>query len=458
MLTLPALHPGRGFVDNVERAVRLAERRIRHLYVQGGRQYLVVQRQGRLHEAGDARRRFGVADHRLDRSDGAALRRCAGSLEDARQRLDLRRVANDSSRAVRFNQAYRGRRHTCLCVGTLECQRLPFRPRCAQASTASVARPGDALDDGIHAIPVPLGVLQALQHEHRETFADRDSVRPGVERPATPSRRQRLRLAETEEPERALNGIDAADQHHVARAAFELRHPQVYGGERGGTGRVHRIVHAPEIEPVGHTPRSHVEQNSGEGVFGPFRQSLNRACGHLTEELGQVRAHAIVETEIAQASAQSKDDRRPIARELTLEVSGVGEGLTRHLEREQLEWIDGRERRRWNPVAPRIELHVGQKSAPSRVHLVARLAVGSKCRSMSNRSLGTSVIASTLLITLAKCLDVRRLWKQAAHPMIATLLGATAGGLRGHVRQAASSNLHGPSRRCHEIGHVQTPV
>src|SRR5579875_2803565 len=73
-------------------------------YMQRWRENLFVQRKRCLYQAGDSRGALRVSDHRLDRSEGAALRRGSSLAPKLRECLHLRSIAHDRSGAMRFNQ------------------------------------------------------------------------------------------------------------------------------------------------------------------------------------------------------------------------------------------------------------------------------------------------------------------------------------------------------------------
>ena len=70
-----------------------------------------------------------------------------------------------------------------------------------------------------------------------------------------PAGRERLGGAETEVAEGAVHRVDAADEHHVAAARFELPRGQVHRRQRRGACGIHREVQAAEIEAVGDAAR-----------------------------------------------------------------------------------------------------------------------------------------------------------------------------------------------------------
>ena len=101
---------------------------------------------------------LGVADRRLDRADDAIARRGSGILEKPAECLDLDDVAQGGSGAVRLDVADWARRDPGLLVGTLEGAHLSFDDRGRQAAGTAVARGADALDHGVDAVAVALGV------------------------------------------------------------------------------------------------------------------------------------------------------------------------------------------------------------------------------------------------------------------------------------------------------------
>ena len=131
-----------------------------------------------------------------------SARRGARVLEEPSERLDLDDVAQGGAGAVRLDVADGARRDAGLCVGALEGAHLPFDDRGGQAAGAAVARGADALDHGVDAVAVALGVGQALEHERGHSLADDDPVGTGVERATAAARRERLGLAERQIGER----------------------------------------------------------------------------------------------------------------------------------------------------------------------------------------------------------------------------------------------------------------
>jgi hypothetical protein len=96
-----ARDPRPGLGIDVERRRRNPEIRVDRL-AQGRRQHPVMQRQRGLDQAGDARCRNAMADHRLDRAERDRALRGAALAEHVLQRRDLGLVAERNAGAVRL--------------------------------------------------------------------------------------------------------------------------------------------------------------------------------------------------------------------------------------------------------------------------------------------------------------------------------------------------------------------
>src|SRR5262249_36387247 len=104
------------------------EPRMRLVAVQGRWQRPVVQRQRCLDEAGDPRRRHGMADHRLDRAAadgrrGTATTATALAAEDTGEGGEFGRIPGWRGRPMRLDQTHRpwcGRVETGVGPGTPE--------------------------------------------------------------------------------------------------------------------------------------------------------------------------------------------------------------------------------------------------------------------------------------------------------------------------------------------------
>ena len=158
-----------------------------------------------------------------------------------------------------LDQTHRRRTNPRARIGTLQGQYLPFQARRSHAAALAVARSGYALNHRIDAIAIALGVFHALQHHHADAFADGDTIGRFIERAAAATWGKRLRLGETHIAERALRGIHAAHDGHIALVVGEFARSQIDGCERRSTGGIHAEVHTTEVD------------------FGPKRKLYQRA-------------------------------------------------------------------------------------------------------------------------------------------------------------------------------------
>ena len=339
------------------------------------RQHAVMQRQGHLDEAADAGGALGMTENRLDRAQRHALGRCAVVAPAARDGLRLGAVAHRRAGAVRLDQLHRLLAEAGLAVDAIQRAYLAFRPRRGHAQRLAVGGAGSALDHGIDAVAVSLGVGQALEHDHRHALGDGYAIRVLVEGARNALGRQRLRLREAEEAVRPLHRVHTAGDGDVRAPCLQLLGGQRHRRQRGAAGRVHREIEAAEVHAVGDTAGRHVLQHAGEGFVGPLRQPLPGAVVGKLDEARQLGAHAVLHAQIADTATRAEDDRGVLAVEVVVEA-GVVERARRALQRQQLHRVDGFHRARRNAEAQRIEGDLVEEAAPLRIHLVARIHVG----------------------------------------------------------------------------------
>ena len=147
-----------------------------------------------LDEAGDAGGRFQVAEVGLHGTDEQRLVGPAVLAVDPGDGVDLDRVADGRSGAVRFEVVdFRGRN-----AGLGQCgfdylfERRFVRHGQADACAPMVDR--RTADHGPDPVAVGLRVAQALQHDHAAALAAHVAVRGRVKRLALPVRRQHHRI------------------------------------------------------------------------------------------------------------------------------------------------------------------------------------------------------------------------------------------------------------------------
>ena len=180
------------------------------------RQFLMLQRQDHLEDAGDTGRGFQMADVRLGRADQQRPVPIAALTEDGCRGLDLDGVAQRCPRPVRLEVVHLGGRHPGRR------QRLGDDPLLGDAvghrQTARCAVLVDraTADDGSDPVAVADRVLETLDDDDATTLAADVAVGGRVERLAPAVGRQHPRLREGDHGRRREHGIGAAGQSEVA--------------------------------------------------------------------------------------------------------------------------------------------------------------------------------------------------------------------------------------------------
>ena len=155
----------------VERARLNIELRIRPVHLNGGRQNLVVQGHGGLEEIRRARRRFRVADLRLDGAERAPLVLLVIRLqvlrfgEDLAKPFKLGGIPGDRAGAVRFHHANGVGTITGRLVAAAQRLGLAFRHGRIDALRTAIGRTAEAADDRVDPVAIALGVFEAAQGE-----------------------------------------------------------------------------------------------------------------------------------------------------------------------------------------------------------------------------------------------------------------------------------------------------
>ncbi len=163
-----------------------------------------------------------MPDVGLHRTYGAsAVSRIVGT-EDASQCFDFGSVTSYGAGAMSFDQFDGGRRESGVFVGAIECHHLPGRTRRSQAQVAAVAAAADAFDHGVNLVAVALRVGETLEDKHGNAFGDDDAVGGGIEGAATSTRRQCMRVAETQVVAGLVVSVGGAQQDDIAGAGAQL--------------------------------------------------------------------------------------------------------------------------------------------------------------------------------------------------------------------------------------------
>ncbi|KUF18893.1 hypothetical protein AT728_07645 [Streptomyces silvensis] len=129
-------------------------------------------------------------------------------------------------------------------------------------------------------IAVALGVGETLQGEQHQPLTEHGAIGALGEGPAVTGRRQGGRLAETQVPQNAVEGVGPARQHHVATARDELVGGHRQRCRRTGARGVHGAVGTVEVEAIGDPTRYDVAQQPGESRLLPRHVMPGDAVAH----------------------------------------------------------------------------------------------------------------------------------------------------------------------------------
>ena len=306
-------------------------------------------------------------------------------VEDLSQRGELSSITGFGTGAVRFNEPDCFWTVAGSGVGATESFGLTGRTWGIDALGPPIRGRTKATDHGVDPVTVALGVIETLEREHCEPFAQHGAVRLVGEGSAVTTRRQRGDLGEALEHQDVVEGVDSTGDHHVRFTKIELVEPDLESGQGACTSRVDDAVRPTEIEPVGDSPGDDVAEKSGEGVFLPRRvagrnvlaEDLKFAFGktgsaepslpdRLLEAAGHVSGHFG-----AAGRAQNYADALTINLR-NVATGGVLQYLLRDPQPEQLGCVSRGQDVRRNSEIHRREVDSGQESATVGVNLVRR--------------------------------------------------------------------------------------
>ena len=368
---LPRVGPWLRRRRDLERCLVPRDRRVSHLVIQRRRHDAVMQAEDRRHQARSARGPHQVADVRLDR---AQQDRCARVAEHLEHRVDLDRIPDRRSRAVRLDVLHGVRVDARVLVRAAHRQRLGARVGSADALLASVARAPDAAHDGVHAVVVAKGVGKSLRDEQPRALADHEAVRSGVERPyALPG--QAVELAEGDLHGFTDQRMQPADQRDVELAEAQRIQGALECCEGRGARRVERAGPAAQVEVARDPARRDVGEQPGQGVLGDRSERVDEGRAKLCEDaVGGLNSDAgVLETPlhglldecvldapvhrrlgVGSGAGDPQEDSRTVAVERPVVEARVGERLDGGCQREPLQPVHRAPHERRDPELSRI--------------------------------------------------------------------------------------------------------
>ena len=182
-------------VIHAEGAVVEINGRIGLFEVQAGRQLAVMQRQGGLDQAGDARGGVQMADIRLHAADAGKAGLCSGAAEGFGQGCDFDRVAQIGAGPVAFDVIHRVGGHAADLHRFGNAGRLTFDRGGKVARLGSpVVVDGASPDDGPYVIAIGNRVFKAAKHDGARAGSEDRSLTAMIKGMAHPVGRENFAL------------------------------------------------------------------------------------------------------------------------------------------------------------------------------------------------------------------------------------------------------------------------
>ncbi|SQA25371.1 Uncharacterised protein [Streptomyces griseus] len=194
-------------------------------------QYPVPHRHDHLDDAGDARRRLGVPDVRLDRADQERLRGIPVAAVGGHEGLGLDRVAELRAGAVGLDGVHVVRRQAGVGEGLADDALLRGTVGGGEPVGRTVLVHGRTPHHGQHPVPVAPGVGEALDEEHADALGESEAVGGVGERLAAPVGGEPALAAELGEGGGRRHDGDAAGEGHGALALAEGLDGEVQGDQ-----------------------------------------------------------------------------------------------------------------------------------------------------------------------------------------------------------------------------------
>ena len=281
-------HPVGEFGGDVERRVFEVDVRVFLLAIETRWQNLLVERQGRLQDAGRAGCALEMANVRFYGTKCDAVRFRARAREHVGQAFYLDDVPHARRRAVALDVTRRRWRQPGIFPGTLYSELLADRVRCRDALTLAVARTAHAAQHGVDVVAVALGVFETLQQEQCRSLAHDEAIGTiGIG--ARAGRRQSADLAEFDERRGAHVAIDASGDHGIVVVFLESLDRRTDRRHGGCARGIDDVVGAVKVEQVGNAARHDVGELARHRVFGDLWNSLPQAgAGFCDDLLAQV--------------------------------------------------------------------------------------------------------------------------------------------------------------------------
>ncbi len=250
------------------------------------RQHLVVQCHRRLDHPSHTGGCLGMTNLRLDGTQRTPRGTVLALLEYFRQGRQLGGIAHFGTGAMRLQQFQGIRRDAGRFVSPLQSQFLASGTRRINGAAAPVAGRAHALEYGINPVAIPLGIVQSLEDQQTDAFAQNGAVGIPVKRLGIAGWRQGRCLRKAHVHEDVVEGIDTSRDHHVREPGRQFKPGQVDRRQGTGARRIHHAVGTADVQPVGNAARRHVAEQTGKRVFLPADVGIRNALHHIFRNVG----------------------------------------------------------------------------------------------------------------------------------------------------------------------------
>ena len=277
----------------------------------------MLHREQHLDHADDASCTHSVTDRCLDGAEGADARLVRAPTEDARQRLDLDRIAEARPSSMRLNIADARGLHPSAAIDLLQKVGLGHSAWRGDTIGPAILVGSRAFDDAPDVVLVGNGPVEGLQDQRSRCLARYEAIGISIEGPA---------LTATGEHAGARGGLhkcrggqhaDAAGNSHVGGSAVQGVAGQMNSGKRRGARGVDGEAGTTQVQKIGNASGEYRIAVAHEGKPVWLRTSLHKVTGKV-------------------ARAGTHKDSYLAAREVALRISGILQRRPRHFEEQQL--------------------------------------------------------------------------------------------------------------------------
>ncbi len=232
--------PGHPLCGHADRQLFPGDQRAGVMEMQMRRNFLMLHHQHHFNQAGDACRRFGMADVSFDGPNPHRLICGAPLAEGGPQRLHFDRVAQRSPGAVRLHIADLFRLYAGISQSSTNHCLLRGAVGRGQAAAGAVLVDRRTPDHGQDTISGSGGIRQAFEDHHAAAFAAHETIRRRIKGLAVAIRGQHAIFREGNVIIRRQDQVNPTRQRHITLAAAQALRRQMYRHQRRRAGCINR--------------------------------------------------------------------------------------------------------------------------------------------------------------------------------------------------------------------------